>query len=276
MTKKAFCVGINDYPYDGSDLNGCVNDANAWADLLINQFDFASADVNRITDAEATKANMIAGIKDLLAGSKSGDVLVFTNSSHGSYIADKSGDEPNTFDEIICPYDIADNELTDDDLRELFADLRRGVRLTVISDSCFSGTVTRADLRGLPGARLMPDDRRVRFLNPGLRGMPVVSRAFREQQKSRFKVREKYPESKMKEVLLSGCTDREYSYDAQIGGVYHGAMTYFAIQAIREADYKITYSQLHARLNYLLEQTEYSQHPRLEGNSRKKKRQIFT
>lgn len=276
MAKKAFCVGINDYPYDGSDLNGCVNDAKAWADLLINHFDFPSADVNLITDDEATKDNMIAGIKGLLAGSKSGDVLVFTNSSHGSYIADKSGDEPNAFDEIICPYDIADNELTDDDLRELFADLRRGVRLTVISDSCFSGTVTRADLRDIPGSRLMPDDRRIRFLNPGLRGKPVVSRPFREQQKARFKVREKNPESKMKEVLLSGCTDREYSYDAQIGGVYHGAMTYFAIQAIREADYKINYGQLHTRLNYLLEQTEYSQHPQLEGKSRNKKRQIFT
>ena len=29
MTKKALCVGINDYPYEGSDLNGCVNDAKA-------------------------------------------------------------------------------------------------------------------------------------------------------------------------------------------------------------------------------------------------------
>ena len=29
MAKKALCVGINDYPYDGSDLNRCVNDANA-------------------------------------------------------------------------------------------------------------------------------------------------------------------------------------------------------------------------------------------------------
>ena len=37
MAKRAFCVGINDYPYDGSDLNGCVNDANAWADLLIER-----------------------------------------------------------------------------------------------------------------------------------------------------------------------------------------------------------------------------------------------
>ena len=29
MAKRAFCVGINDYPYDGSDLNGCVNDAKS-------------------------------------------------------------------------------------------------------------------------------------------------------------------------------------------------------------------------------------------------------
>jgi metacaspase-1 len=74
MAKRAFCVGINDYPYDGSDLNGCVNDAQAWAELLTSHYDFARADVKLITDAEATKVNMTAGIKDLLAGAKSGDV----------------------------------------------------------------------------------------------------------------------------------------------------------------------------------------------------------
>src|SRR5919202_1144620 len=140
MAKKAFCVGINDYPYDGSDLNGCVNDAHAWADLLVSHFDFARTDVKLITDSEATKSNMLAGIKDLLAGAASGDILVFTNSSHGSYVADTSSDEP-TYDEVICPYDIADNVLVDDELRALFTDLPRGVHLTVISDSCFSGTV---------------------------------------------------------------------------------------------------------------------------------------
>ena len=43
MSKKALCVGINDYPYDGSGLNGCVNDAKAWADLLVNHYGFASS-----------------------------------------------------------------------------------------------------------------------------------------------------------------------------------------------------------------------------------------
>jgi metacaspase-1 len=39
MAKKAFCVGINDYQYDGSALNGCVNDARAWAEILMSHYD---------------------------------------------------------------------------------------------------------------------------------------------------------------------------------------------------------------------------------------------
>src|SRR5207247_9505185 len=88
MAKKAFCVGINDYPIDGADLKGCVNDAESWGSLLRDHFDFPSADIRVVTDAEATKANVLAGLKDLLAGAGQGDVLVFTNSSHGSQIPD--------------------------------------------------------------------------------------------------------------------------------------------------------------------------------------------
>jgi len=271
MAKRAFCVGINDYPYDGSDLNGCVNDCNAWAQMLIDHFGFTSADVKRVTDAEATRRRMLDGLKWLLTGAKAGDVLVFTNSSHGSYVADEDEDEL-AYDEILCPYDTADAVITDDELRLLFADLPDGVRLTVISDSCFSGTVTRAAVsENIPGLRT-PDDRRVRFLNPALRGDRVLPNPWA----ARSRRREKYPQSKMREILLSGCTDREYSYDALIGGVYHGAMTYFALQAIRSANYNITYARLHAQLGHLLDQAQYNQHPQLEGKAANKKRQIFT
>ncbi len=143
MAKKALCVGINDYPYVGNDLHGCINDAKGWAGLLTAHFDFPAADVKLLLDSQATKANVMAGLKALLTGAKAGDVLVFTNSSHGTYVADTSGDEP-TYDEAICPYDCEANLIVDDELRELFAaSLPKNVRLTVISDSCFSGTVTR-------------------------------------------------------------------------------------------------------------------------------------
>ena len=64
-----------------------------------------------------------------------------------------------------------------------------------------------------PGLRT-PDDRRVRFLNPGLRGGKVISNPWKAQPRRV----EKYPESGMREVLLSGSNDHEYSYDARIGG----------------------------------------------------------
>lgn len=271
MAKRAFCVGINDYPYDGSDLNGCVNDATAWADLLIAHYDFAETDVKRLFDADATKANILDGFKDLLTGAAAGDVLVFTNSSHGTYVADTSGDEP-TYDEALCPYDCADNLIVDDELRELIGELAKGVHLTVISDSCFSGTVTRVAIgEVIPGLRT-PDDRRVRFLSPALRGDKVLENPWKAKPKGKVK----YPESRMKELLVSGCTDKEYSYDALIGGVYHGAMTYFALHAIREANYAITYRQLHDRLLFLVDDAGYPQHPQLEGRRSNKRRQIFT
>ena len=271
MKKKALCAGINDYPGEGSDLNGCVNDAKAWAELLIDKYGFPSTDVKVLLDSQATKSAILNGLKQLLARSKPGDVLVFSNSSHGTYLTDMDGDEP-AYDEALCPYDCDINLIVDDELRELFLGLPEGVSLTIISDSCHSGTVTRAALNeNIPWLRT-PDDRRVRFLHPALLGKAVLSNPWQAQDKAKTK----HPQSKMKEILLSGCTANEYSYDALIGGKYHGAMTYYALQCIREANYEITYNQLKTRLRHLLDDAGYPQHPQLEGKALNKKKQIFT
>lgn len=266
--RKALCVGINDYPYEGNDLNGCVNDAKAWAEMLTANFNFSGGDVKLLLDSQATKKNTMDALKTLLTGAKAGDHLVFTNSSHGSYKADKSGDEEK-YDELVCPYDIDANEIVDDDFRQLFQNLPAGVSLTVILDNCFSGTGTRAAVSDLLPGHRTPDDRRVRFLSPALRGLPILSNPWKAKPKSQLK----YPESTMKEVLLSGCSDKEYSYDAYFGGIYHGAMTYYALQAIRSANFQLTYAQLSKRIKNLIE--DYPQHPQLEGSSANKKRQIF-
>lgn len=74
---------------------------------------------------------------------------------------------------------------------------------------------------------------------------------------------------------MSGCTDKEYSYDALIDGKYHGAMTYFALKAIQEANYQITLQQLIKRILFLLDDEGYNQHPQLEGKTANKKKQMF-
>ncbi len=120
MARRALCVGINDYPVPGADLKGCVNDANQWAGLLRDHYGFSSADVRLLLDKDASKKGIIGGLKALLANAKSGDSLVFTNSSHGTYVPDTSGDE-HGYDEAMCPWDLKDNLIIDDELRELFA-----------------------------------------------------------------------------------------------------------------------------------------------------------
>jgi metacaspase-1 len=267
MAKKAFCVGINDYPGDGNDLKGCVNDAHAWANLLIGHYDFPRSDVKVLTDAQATRQNVLDGLKILMSGAGPDDVLVFTNSSHGSYEADTSGDEP-MYDELLCPYDVMENVVLDDELRELFAALPAGARLTVVSDSCFSGTVTRAT-----PLRPVPDDRRVRFFNPRHRG----STELRPEQlrRARTKRLDRYPESQMKEILLSAASDRQYATDALIEGTHHGAMTFFSIRIITASGYQITYRDLQRRLRDLVA-ADYSQDPQLEGTDENKRRPIFT
>jgi hypothetical protein len=266
MAKRALCVGVNKYPRPDLELRGCVNDAKGWATLLREHYDFAPSDVKVLLDKQATKARIQRALGDLLAGSKRGDVLVFTNSSHGTYRADESGDE-SLYDEAMCPYDVDTELLVDDELRELFSGLADGVRLTVISDSCHSGSVTREP----PGET--PDRRRKRWINPqaiGRRDLPDVRRTAKPRREELF------PESSMKELLLSGCRSDQYSYDARFGRKFNGAMTHHALGIIADAGHRITYSQLHKRLLPALRAANYDQEPQLEGRDSFKRRQIFT
>lgn len=264
--KSALCVGINDYPVRGMDLKGCVNDARAWAALLIDHFGFPRANVTLLLDAEATKRRILNRLDKLIENSRRGDVLVFTNSSHGTYVADDDGDETR-YDEAMCPYDMRKGLIVDDELRERFAAVPSGVRLTVISDSCFSGSVTRGDV--VP----TPDDRRPRFVNPAVIGRREIAGV---RRRATPRSAEKYPESKMREVLVTGCRDNQYSYDARFGSVYHGAMTHAALGIIEEAGYDLTYAELWDRLVVRLEAEGFDQEPQVEGRSTSKRRKLFT
>lgn len=262
--RKALCVGINDYPVRGEDLNGAVNDARAWASLLSEHYDFPPGDVALLLDEDATKAEILRRLDGLLAGAKKGDVLAFTFAGHGTYVTDTSGDERN-YDQALCPWDMKTSLIVDDELRERFAAIPTGCRLTVVSDSCFSGSVTRA-----ASAIATPDDRRVRFVRPSTLGLPELA-DLRGATPNRALV----PESAMREVLISGCNDHQSSFDAKFGSVYHGAMTFFALDILRAARYRLTYAALSNELVVRLDEEGFDQEPQVEGKASARKRLVF-
>ena len=161
-SRRALCVGINDYPGTGSDLAGCVNDARDWQRVLEQR----GYQVAVLLDGRATRANVSTALATLIGEASPGDSLVFTFSGHGSWLPDESGDEPDGRDEMLCPHDVGRGQyLMDDDMAEIFGRKPPGARLYFISDSCHSGTVARFMPSPLPRSvqRKLP---RPRFLPP--------------------------------------------------------------------------------------------------------------
>jgi metacaspase-1 len=152
MADKALLAGINNYKHI-SDLRGCINDVRNVKGVLTEVFHFDAANVRELTDGEATKKAILQNWKWLLSDTAPGDRIVFHFSGHGSHTVDRDGDEDDGADELICLYDMDwDDEqsyLLDDDLRKLTGRVAAGVNLTVIFDSCHSGTATRMAVRAL-------------------------------------------------------------------------------------------------------------------------------
>jgi metacaspase-1 len=244
--KKATCIGINNYPGTANDLQGCVNDAKDWSALLQG----LGFDVTVMLDAQATRQNVKAALTDLVATAKAGDVAVFTYSGHGTQVFDTSGDEGDVYDEAIYVYD---GTVVDDELRNILKNVNPQATLVIISDSCFSGTVTR----------IAPEPARPRY-------MPLSLVQPMGKLRKRFLI----PEADLPEILISGCTDSEYSYDAYINGRYNGAMTAMAISVIKQNP-QVTYKAFYEALRKLLPTSEYPQSPQLEGSSANKDRILF-
>lgn len=85
--QRALCVGINKFQnYPQAALNGCVNDADDMVSVLKQHMGFTDGDIVSLTDAQATKANIMANLKEMVDGAKNGkyNYLFFSISSHGT------------------------------------------------------------------------------------------------------------------------------------------------------------------------------------------------
>ena len=276
MAKNALCIGINNYPGTHMDLQGCVNDANDWAAALAAR----GFKVAKLLDGQATKAAMVKAMNELIGTADKGDSLVITFSGHGTYQPDEDGDEADGLDEALCPYDLQTNgaALVDDEIRAIFGARKAGVRLVLISDSCHSGTVTRAaraekdaDTRPrfmpmgnwLP-AKLLPKDR------AGKPATTMVAPAGTSPLLGAYS-------NKLGDLLLSGCKEgpNNYSYDARIAGRFNGAFTHYALKALKGLKEGATYADWHKAIVKYLPSASYPQSPQILGSEGARKGKVL-
>jgi len=287
MVRKALLVGINDYSPVGSggpDLQGCVNDVKDMASTLTSMgiIPAVPACLKILTNSNATRKNILEGLKWLVNGAKTGDVLIFHYSGHGTQVVDVSGDEIDKIDEAICPHDFKSaGVIKDDDLRNIFKPIAAGVNLDVILDSCFAGTGTRA----LEAFKLMPEQERmnIRYVEPPLDsgffldanpGLLVKGFARWNSPTSGNKVIVEVPN--LYHVLWAACRDNQTSTEKKIDGVYRGVHTYCFCKCLRQLGLNATRRQLDGCLTQCVKTQGVAQIPQTEGNKKSLDEKVFT
>jgi metacaspase-1 len=275
MKKHALLVGINDYK-GVNDLQGCVNDVTNVRSILKTFFGFNNSEIRVLTDSRATKNNILARLNSMVKNAGAGDCLIFHFSGHGSQIRDREGDElSDHMDELICPYDMDwDNGfITDDMLREILQQLKKGVRMEILLDSCHSGSGTR-DLKNSKDRgeffsrpakpRFMPPPADIECRHLGEEELMKPARSFSGDR-----------EITLNHILWAGCRDNQTSDDAMIDGYYNGAFTYYFCRHIRETEGNISRANLYTRVKNSLKFNNFSQVPQLECKDALKKENIF-
>ncbi|HLK51638.1 MAG TPA: caspase family protein [Bryobacteraceae bacterium] len=261
--RRALCVGINQFKnYPSATLQGCVPDANNMSSLLQKLLGFTSSDITLLTDAQATKTNIINNLKMMVDGARAGkySYLVFSMSSHGTQVPDLEGDEADHADEAFCPTDLAqagnqwdrNHIIVDDELRNIFLPLPSNVLLEVYLDTCHCGT-------GLKGIDMLLD-RKPRFLPP-----PSLE-AFRQVETLRPRtIAERFVEKGIvHHILWAACRADQTSADANINGSWHGAFTYYFCKVMLETNNSLSRAEALKRVRKYLAAGHYTQIPQLE------------
>jgi metacaspase-1 len=119
------------------ELFSCVNDAREMQSLA----DALGYDSVLYANEDATTSSFVSFMRTATETLVGGDSLMVTFSGHGSQVANTSDDpEEDLLDETLCFYD---RMLIDDEFYALLGELREGVRVHVVLDSCHSGTAVK-------------------------------------------------------------------------------------------------------------------------------------
>ena len=240
--------------WDGP-LAACEFDANDMAAVATAQ----GMKPKVLLTKKATRAAVLAAMRDDAKKLGAGDFFLLTYSGHGGQVPDVTGEEADKKDETWCLYD---GQLIDDELYFELSRFKAGVRILVLSDSCHSGTVTRDRMPPPPPpgqrAKLMPDAvaRRVYQqhqafydkLQQGVAkaaGTPVVdpdTAIAQVAQSGRLAaIVSKFDAAAM---LISGCQDNQTSMD----GEHNGAFTEQLLKVWDQGRFDGNYALFHARI----------------------------
>ena len=206
-------------------LLGAVNDANAMHELAAER---GFAERHLLLGAQATAKRLEQLIDDAAGTLADGDLLLLTFAGHGGRMPrdpapDGLADVLQLDAELDQTWCLHDRELLDDELLDYWRRFARGVRILVVSDSCYSGSIIRL-APGLPSPPVVANQPRERGLPP-----PMAAAVFQTHEVLYRGIQDGLPSPRCPKVeasviLLAACEDCEKALDGDPHGHFTDAL----------------------------------------------------
>jgi pimeloyl-ACP methyl ester carboxylesterase len=260
MKLYALLIGINEYsPQSVRDINrlyACENDVNAIKDFLNQYYKLLMPEDKQILmllNADATRQNVVNGFKKHLTQATAEDVVLIYYSGHGSTGITAPEFQKYTSDKEEQTWVLYDsrtpqgNDLADKEIALLLEEVgHKNPHITLISDSCHAGSISRDISEGIFKIRCESADNQQRTLASYLDGAYL-----------------RRPDLNIPEPahIAFGACDRT---EKAIEGHEHGVFTEALLEVLDNKMGELHYTELFVQLQATMQSIHYRQTPQIE------------
>lgn len=235
QTKRAFLVGISDYPKEDEfswiNIHG-ANDVVIISKTLKKQSFKVISLINNAASADRIRKS----IKSFSANCKKGDIVYIHFSCHGQPFEDINGDEEDGWDEALVPVDamkmyqkgkyVGENHITDDELNGYLKDLREIVGpkgfVYVVIDACHAGSSYRGD----------EDEDSIITRGTDI-GFSMSNKLYVPRIDKRGKIKVEKSVKMANICILEACRSYQVNSEIKESGKYFGSLSYYVNKALQ-------------------------------------------
>ncbi|NEP77161.1 MAG: caspase family protein [Okeania sp. SIO3B3] len=272
-------------------LRGCVRDINHVETYLKNTFNLTDDQIIKLTATASdnpkqpketpkllpTYENIVAKFKEVTAKAKPQDQVYIHYSGHGGRAKTIFPDIKGVagLDEGLVPTDIGQENsqyLRDLEFAKLLQEMvNKGLIVTLVLDSCYSGGATREreDDRVRAGGFIDMAPRQTDSLVSPIQQLEENWKNSTANSRNITVANGLLPEPKGY-TLIAACRDNEFAYEDVFEGTErNGALTYFLLKALREFGKELSTEELFNRISNLIHNWQEKQTPMLIGETKR-------
>lgn len=280
QNQRALLIGINTYITDSEqvdqfntltstpnrghhtrawrNLRGAINDVEMMRNIIVSRYGFQPDHITTLIDHEATREGILNTMEEVLVKQTvPGDEIFFFYAGHGSQVLNSLSNEPNLLDETIVPVDanLGVPDIRDKELREIFnKSIDAGGRLTLIFDSCHSGSIARGVFNDVIDRKIEPVLHDI--ADDSLNDLPA-------------------PENRGALVISSAADFQTAGERRNRDGMFHGIFTDALSQILLSAPVDEPAEYLFSRVRAIIKSDGRFQDPVLTGNAERRNSPLF-